>query len=162
MKAGVKHCKILKNKLCFKCTFVNYTTGQCNTQSQIQTSKSRSTPWWTNSTQIAKNRKSLWYCIWSSCDKPRDGYVYVCYKLAKTRYRQACRLAFTKRLRRSFHRLNFLYTINNSKKFWNTVRKCRRAMLWPLVQCLQYYYYSILQSYFENVFSFTTLNRGAI
>ena len=57
------------------------TTRQCNPQSQIQTSKSRSTPWWTNSTQIAKNRKSLWYGIWSSCDKPRDGYVYVCYKL---------------------------------------------------------------------------------
>ena len=99
------------------------TTGQCNTQSKVHTSNSRYTPWWTNSTQIAKNRKSSWYGIWSSCNKPRDGYVYVCYKLAKTKYRQACRLAFNTRVKSSFHRLNFLYNISDSKKIWNIIRK---------------------------------------
>ena len=134
------------------------TTGQCNTQSQIQTSKSRSTPWWTNSTQIAKNRKSLWYGIWSSCDKPRDGYVYVCYKLAKTKYRQACRLAFNERIRSSFHRLNFLYTINNSKKFWNTVRKCRRATNDPSSDIAL----SSLVKYYSEKFSMNTAKSNTI
>ena len=134
------------------------TTGQCSTQSQIQTSKSRSTPWWTNSTQIAKNRKSLWYGIWSSCDKPRDGYVYVCYKLAKTKYRQACRLAFNERIRSSFHRLNFLYTINNSKKFWNTVRKCRRATNDPSSDIAL----SSLVKYYSEKFSMNTAKSNTI
>ena len=66
-------------------------------------------PWWTTSTKLAKNRKSLWYSIWKSCDKPRAGYVYICYKLAKTKYRQACRTSFNTRNANSFRTLNTLY-----------------------------------------------------
>ena len=134
------------------------TTAQGNTQSTEQTSKSRSTPWWTNSTQIAKNRKSLWYSIWSSCDKPRDGYVYVCYKLAKTKYRQACRLAFNTRVRSSFHRLNFLYNINDSKKFWNIIRKCRRATNDPSSDIAL----SSLVNYYSEKFSMSSTKSNTI
>ena len=80
-------------------------------------------PWWTASTKLAKNRKSLWYSIWKSCDKPRAGYVYICYKLAKTKYRQACRMAFNTRNASSFRTL---YRTQDSKKFWKIVRKRRR------------------------------------
>ena len=52
-------------------------TDEANTKNSINPLKSRHTPWWTSSTQVAKNRKSLWYDIWSSCDKPRDGYIYI-------------------------------------------------------------------------------------
>ena len=83
-------------------------------------------PWWTASTKLAKNRKSLWYSIWKSCDKPRAGYVYICYKLAKTKYRQACRMAFNTRNANSFRTLNTLYRTQDSKQFWKIVRKRRR------------------------------------
>ena len=56
-------------------------------------------PWWSASTKLSKNRKSLWYGIWVSCNKPREGYVYMCYKLAKTRCRQVCRKAFNQRVK---------------------------------------------------------------
>ena len=79
--------------------------------------------WWTASTKLAKNRKSLWHSIWKSCDKSRAGYVYICYKIAKTKYRQACRIAFNTRNASSFRTLNTLYRTQDSKKFWKIVRK---------------------------------------
>ena len=83
-------------------------------------------PWWTASTKLAKNRKSSWYSIWKSCDKPRAGYVYICYKLAKTKYQQACRKAFNTRNASSFRTLNTLYRTHDRKKFWKIVRKRKR------------------------------------
>ena len=71
-------------------------------------------PWWTQSTKIAKSRKSFWYHIWSDCGKPRDGHVYRCYKLSKSKYRQACRLAFNTRVSKLHTTLNMLYRTKNS------------------------------------------------
>ena len=67
--------------------------------------------WWSESTKIAKNRKSLWYSIWSSCEKPREGHVYasICYKLAKSKYRQACRAAFNVKSRNSLNEFALWY-----------------------------------------------------
>ena len=98
----------------------------------------------------------VWYLV--TCDKPRNGYVYVCYKLAKTKYRQACRLAFNERLRSSFYMLNFLYTINNSKKFLNTVRKCRRATNDPSSDIAL----SSLVKYYSEKFSMMTAKSQTI
>ena len=51
----------------------------------------------------------------------------MCYKLAKTRYRQACRKAFNQRVKTSFNKLNYLYSIRDSKKFWNAVRRSKQT-----------------------------------
>ena len=59
-------------------------------------------PWWTKSTNVAKNRKSMWYGIWKSSDKPRVGHVYLSYKFAKTKFCKACREAFTTSNRNTF------------------------------------------------------------
>ena len=89
-------------------------------------------PWWTKSTNVTKNRKSMRYSIWKSCHKPRVGHVSMdmCkilfqYKLAKTKYRQACREAFNTNHRNTFKTLNALYHTHDSKKFWKIVRKRR-------------------------------------
>ena len=52
--------------------------------------------WWSESTKIAKNRKSLLCSIWSLCEKPREGHVYtsICYKLAKSKYRYSLPCSF--------------------------------------------------------------------
>ncbi len=89
--------------------------------------KYKSSPWWSQSTNLAKNRKSLWYGIWSSCGKPRTGHVYNCYKLAKSAYRQAYRLAFNKTVNTTFNTLNRLHSTHNSKKFWGIVNQTRRC-----------------------------------
>ena len=34
-------------------------------------------PWWSISTRLSTNRKSLWYGIWISCNKPLEGFVYM-------------------------------------------------------------------------------------
>ena len=67
----------------------------------------------------------MWYSIWKSRDKPRVGHVYLSYKLAKTKYRQACREAFNTNHRNTFKTLNALYHTHDSKKFWKIVRKRR-------------------------------------
>ena len=51
-------------------------TDEANSKNSVNLLTSMHIPWWTSSTQVAKNRKSLWYDMWSSCDKPRDGYIY--------------------------------------------------------------------------------------
>ena len=51
-------------------------TDEANSKNSVNLLTSMHTLWWSSSTQFAKNRKSLWYDMWSSCDKPRDGYIY--------------------------------------------------------------------------------------
>ncbi len=103
----------------------NHTMPQRPCGSTNQNTKS--SPWWSQSTKMAKNRKSLWYGIWSSCGKPRSGHVYNCYKLAKSAYRQAYRLAFNTKVNSTFSTLNRLHKTNNSKKFWGIVKQTRRC-----------------------------------
>ena len=82
--------------------------------------------WWKHSTKMAKSRNSFWYHVWNDCGKPRDGHVYKCYKLSKSRYRQACRLAFNTRACKLHTSLNMLCRTRNSKQFWKVVGNTRR------------------------------------
>ena len=85
-------------------------------------------PWWTQSTKIAISRKSFWYHIWSYCGKPRDGHVYRCYKLSKSKYRQVCRLEFNTRVSKLHTTLNMSYRTKNSKQFWKVVGNTRKDL----------------------------------
>ena len=85
-------------------------------------------PWWTQSTKFAKSRKSFRYHIWNDCGKPRDGHVYRCYKLSKSKYRHVCRLAFNTRVSKLHTTLNMLYRTKNSKQFWKVVRNTRKDL----------------------------------
>ena len=112
-------------------------------------STKKQNPWWTHSTKVAKSRKSFWYHVWNDCGKPRDGHVYRCYKLSKSRYRQACRLAFNTRACRLHTSLNLLYRTKNSKQFWKVVGNMRR----DTNDCSKDISIDVLEQYFEQKFS---------
>ena len=85
-------------------------------------------------------------------------YIYICYKLAKAKYRKACRLAFNERVRTSFHKLNFLYSINDGRKFWNIIRKNRKANNDPSSDIAL----SSLVEYYNKKFSMGTVKSNTI
>ena len=102
----------------------------------------------TQSIKIAKSGKSFWYHIWSDCDKPRDGHVYRCYKLSKSKYRQACRLASNTRVSKLHTTLNMLYRTKNSKQLWKVVGNTRK----DLNDCSKTLSINVLEQYFEQKF----------
>ena len=83
------------------------------------------------------------------------------YKLAKAKYRKACRLAFNERVRTSFdsfRKLNFLYCINDGRKFWNIIRKNRNANNDPSSDIAL----SSLVEYYNKKFSMGTVKSNII
>ena len=124
--------------------------SDCVTKKNSQLKAARTqNPWWTQSTKIAKSRKSFWYHIWNDCDKPRDGHVYRCYKLSKSRYRQACRLALNTRVSKLHTTLNMLYRTRNSKQFWKVVGNTRKDQN----DCSKDISIDVLEQHFEQKFS---------
>ena len=85
-------------------------------------------------------------------------YIYICYKLAKAKYRKACRLAFNERVRTSFHKLIFLYSINDGRKFWNIIRKNRKVNNDPSSDIAL----SSLVEYYNKKFSMGTVKSNTI
>ena len=124
--------------------------SDCVTKKNSQSKATKKqNPWWTQSTRNSKSRKSIWYHIWSDCGKPRDGHVYRCYKLSKSKYRQTCRLAFNTRVSKLHTTLNMLYRTKNSKQFWKVVGNTRK----DLNDCSKDISIDVLEQYFEQKFS---------
>jgi hypothetical protein len=46
-------------------------------------SRLRKRHWWNNDCLVSRDRQRLWFCIWVSCGRARQGHVYNNYKLAK-------------------------------------------------------------------------------
>jgi len=63
--------------------------------------------------------------IWKSCDRPRQGHIYDCYKLAKKSHRKMCRESMTRQNISVFRKLNNDLSCGRFKQFWNLVRKCK-------------------------------------
>ena len=75
--------------------------------------------------------------------------MYGCYKLSKSRYRQACRLAFNTRVSKLHTSLNMLCRTRNSKHFWKLVGNTRREAN----DCSKDISIDVLEQYFEQKFS---------
>ena len=80
------------------------------------------------------------------------------YRGISNKYRKACRLAFNERVRTLFHKLNFLYSINDGRKFWNIIRKNRKANNDPSSDIAL----SSLVEYYNKKFSMGTVKSNTI
>ena len=49
--------------------------------------------WWNTNCSAAKSRVKFWYGIWVSYNRPRQGHVFSCYKIAKKSFRRLCKEA---------------------------------------------------------------------
>ena len=76
---------------------------------------------------IAKNRVRFWHNIWNSCNRPREGYVYSSYKLAKKTYRKVCNTAVNVKIYSEFNTISNLHLCKRSGKMWNLIRTLRRG-----------------------------------
>ena len=79
--------------------------------------------WWNDDCLVSRDRQRFWFKIWVSCDRPREGHIYDCYKLAKKTYRKACRIAINSLSLNKILRLNYYHGHHRTKKFWNLIRK---------------------------------------
>ena len=39
--------------------------------------------WWNSDCTLSRNRLKFWFTLWKSCDRPRQGVVFDCFKNAK-------------------------------------------------------------------------------
>ena len=79
--------------------------------------------WWSNDCLISRDRQRFWFRIWISCDRPREGHIFECYKLAKKTYRKACRMAVNSLSINRIIKLNYYQRQKDSKKLWNLIRR---------------------------------------
>jgi len=116
------------NSICQQLTIAMHDAcGQVNTSGQSKY-KGRFKPnsWWNADCLVTRDRQRFWYRIWRSCDRPRTGHVYDCYKAAKKAYRAACRQASNSSVRRVSQTFTSLYRSRHVKQFWNMVRRVKR------------------------------------
>ena len=112
------------NQLCSQVTEAIHTaTAQVNDrESSKYKGRYRKNSWWNNTCLIARDRHRFWFNIWKSCDRPKQGQVYICHKHAKKAYRQACRTSMNTDINSYYRRLDKLYCARDSKTFWNLIR----------------------------------------
>ena len=86
--------------------------------------KYHKTSWWNQHCLIARDRHRFWFNIWKTCNRPREGHIYVyeCHNLAKKTYRTACRKAVNHNINATYMKMNLLFSKRDSKKLWNLIR----------------------------------------
>ena len=112
---------------CLTCTIHE----ECHKISSINKSKYKGkfkqNNWWNADCLTTRDRQRFWHNIWKSCERPRSGTVYECYKTAKKAYRKACRLASSGNIQQSFQKFTNMFKCKNTKQFWNLVRGMKRS-----------------------------------
>ena len=68
----------------------------------------------------------MWWSIWVSCGRPRDGVIFNIYKDLKKRFRQVCRYNVNNTKAAVFSTLNHLYKARKMKAFWNKLSYMQR------------------------------------
>ena len=73
---------------------------------------------------FARDRHRFWFNIWKTCNRPREGHIYECHKLAKKTYRTACRKAVNDNMNATctYTKMNLLFSKRDSKNLWNLIR----------------------------------------
>ena len=71
---------------------------------------------------ITRDRHRFWFNIWKTCNRPREGHIYECHKLAKKTYRTACRKAVNDNMNATYTKINLFFSKRDSKKLWNLIR----------------------------------------
>ena len=115
------------NGICDKLTSVLHNCCSDTSKPTNYSGKRAKKHWWNNNCSEAKTRVKLWYDIWTSCDRPREGHVYVSYKLAKKSYRKLCRQAMNRSSQNVVKLIDNMYFSHRSGKMWNIIRSIKSA-----------------------------------
>ena len=114
-------------------------------------SKRKRNFWWDNDCKTANCRLKFWFQLWKSCERPRQGCIYDCYKSVKSAYRKVCRKAFNCASRKKFELCNNLFKEKRMNKFWNQVKQSRRTSQNDDKSCISN---ETFESFFREKFSY--------
>ena len=87
--------------------------------------KRRKRHWWNMDCTIARDKLKLWFFIWNSCKRPREGVVHECYKSAKYLFRKNCRQAVKSNNQINFKKCSELFKSKRMHQMWNMIRGSR-------------------------------------
>jgi exonuclease III len=82
----------------------------------------RPKPYWCPELSQLRDRKRLWWKIWSDCGRPRDGHVFQSYKGVKKLYRKMCRQRANDKVKSYLLDINQLYKERKMTAFWNKIK----------------------------------------
>ena len=86
----------------------------------------RPKPYWCPALSRLRDKKRMWWAIWTQCQKPRSGTVYDCYKLAKKQFRTRSRKCAQDILNNQTKRVNSLYRERKLQSFWNAIKVSKK------------------------------------
>ena len=114
--------------------------------------------WWDKNCSVTKSRVKFWYSIWSSCNRPREGHVFLSYKLAKKSYRKACKNAVDSSINKVYNTISNFHTCKRSGKMWNLIRKLKNGS----TSCYNDISIEELHKYYADKFSCTQVYNDTI
>ena len=79
-------------------------------------------PYWCPNLSILRDRKSFWWRIWISNNRPRNGVIFDCYKGIKKVFRRECRRCLTNMSHRRTSLINRLFNNRNMVGFWSQLK----------------------------------------
>ena len=106
------------------CDAMHEATRQCSTEfpyKRVKVCKA----WWTRDCTRARDRNRLFFHIWKSVGRPKQGVTYDCYRESRRAYRRTCKQAVENEYSKKFNLINKLYKENKTARMWNLVRKSK-------------------------------------
>jgi hypothetical protein len=129
------------------CDVLHSSCSKALSEKQVQgRGKRKGKNWWNLDCTVAKDKQRFWFKIWNSCERPREGQVYKCYKAAKKAYRDTCKTAMNSKARQWTNNINSLHRTGNLRKFWNLIKSSRRTVPYDDIDI------SALHRHFEDKF----------
>ena len=106
------------------CDAMHEAARQCSTEFPYKRVKVCKT-WWTRDCTRARDRNRLFFHIWKSVGRPKQGVTYDCYRESRRAYRRTCKQAVENGYSKKFNLINKLYKENKTARMWNLVRKSK-------------------------------------
>ena len=106
------------------CDAMHEATRQCSTKFSCKRMTVCKT-WWTRDCTRARDRNRLFFHIWKSVGRPKQGVTYDCYRESRRAYRRSCKQAVENGYSKKINLINKLYKENKTARMWNLVRKSK-------------------------------------
>ena len=111
-------------------------------------SKHPKTPkaYWCPELARLRDRKRFWWSLWISCDRPRNGPVFLVYKYLKKKFRKTSRYFINNIQAKQISDINHQFNGHNMKSFWNLLKRHQKKVVHSVLQPDNFadYYHDIM------------------
>ena len=78
--------------------------------------------YWCPELSALRDKKRIWWTIWVSCDRPRNGLIYNIMKDLKKKFRRLCRRKIRTISNKPLETLNSCFKNRDMSSFWNKLK----------------------------------------